>query len=121
MKPKINYKKNKLIPKKYNSRKVMLNSIGLRILFLFFILLISSELNLESEIINIVIQLILIPSIVTVLLVGIIGMVFEKIGGDFLKKYVVQIKLSKKKLEINFFIIFIYLIVLSIYFYMYIT
>lgn len=121
MKPKINYKKNKLIPKKYNSREVMFNSIGLRILLLFFIILISSELNLESELINIIIQLILIPSIITVLLVGIFGMAFEKIGGNFLKKYTIQIKISKRKLDINFFTILMYFIVLSIYFYMYIT
>lgn len=121
MKLKINFRKYKFSPKSHSSRKIMLNSIGIRLLFLFFIFLLNSELELEYEIIEIIIQLILIPSIVTVLLVGIFGIVFEIIGGNFLKKYVMQMKLNNKKLEINFFTIFMYLIVLSIYIYLYIN
>lgn len=121
MKFKIKFRKFKYTPKRHSSRKVMINSIGKRLLFLFFIFLLDSELKLEYEIIDIIIQLVLLPSIVTILLVGIFGIMAERAGGNFLKKYTIQIKLDRKKLEINFFTIFMYLIVLSIYIYLYIN
>ena len=117
----IKFKKYKYFYDKKPIRKTTIQKIAVRVVLLFLLLLITTEMNLNSEITQFIVQLIILPSIITLLLVGVFGSMTEYLGGEFMKKYVLIFNIKKMKFSISIFTIAMYLIVFSIYLYLYLN
>lgn len=97
----------------------MIHKLLVRIVLIFLLVLIGQELELNNQFIEFILYLILIPSIMTILLVTIIATIAENLGGEFMKKYVLIFHIKKMKFSISIFTIAMYLVVFSIYLYLY--
>lgn len=117
----IRFKKYKYFYDKKPIRKTTIQKIAVRVVLLFLLLLVTAEMNLNNEITEFIVQLIILPSIITLLLVGVFGSITEYLGGDFLKKYVVQLSYKQKKVNVSIFLISMYIIVFSIYLYLFLN
>lgn len=117
----IKFKKYKYFYDKKPIRKTTIQKIAVRVVLLFLLLLVTAEMNLNNEITEFIVQLIILPSIITLLLVGVFGSITEYLGGDFLKKYVIQFSYKQKKVKISIFLISMYIFVFSIYLYLFLN
>ncbi len=117
----IRFKKYKYFYDKKPIRKTTIQKIAVRVVLLFLLLLVTAEMNLNNEITEFIVQLIILPSIITLLLVGVFGSITEYLGGDFLKKYVVQLSYKQKKVNVSIFLISMYILVFSIYLYLFLN
>ncbi|MCH8520197.1 MAG: hypothetical protein LAT82_05590 [Nanoarchaeota archaeon] len=119
MSSKIKLKKYKHNYDKRPSRVIMYNKLLVRIVLIFLLVLVGQELELNNQIVEFILYVILIPSIITILLVTIVATIAESLGGEFMKKYVILFKIKKIKFSISIFTICMYILVFSIYLYLY--